>query len=227
MPPAEQLKALFIDSFCLYKPVNDLGGVFYWLGRTKDNKGILVGIDCNEKGVKGALLTMLFVTALKDIIYKKKILIPDNILAELDKHFQATEEDKEEIGFNVSVLVIDNEKKYVTFSGAGQNMYYQDANDDIEIAEGINGQIGKGSLDKNYSSFSGTFEEVKAIYILGSNTAEQISNSARSSSLQAVLDDVSGRPYNEQKEELMIHLAESISGKEQQYDVMIIGAKLT
>jgi len=225
LPPVEQLRAFFEDSFCLYKPVNDLGGVFFWFGRTKDNKGIIVAIDCNEKGVKGALLTMLFVTALKDIINKKKVLNPEKILAELDKHFLAPEEDKEDVSYNVSVVVVDYEKKYITFSGASQNMFYQDANDDIEIAEGVSHQIGKGTPDKEFSSFSGTFEEVKAIYLVGSNTEGQIHSSPRGSTLQAIIDDISSRPFSEQKEELMINLAESISGKEQQYDVMIIGAR--
>ncbi len=226
LPRNEKLKSFFEDSFCLYKPVNDLGGVFFWFGKTEDGKGVLVAIDCNEGGVKGALLTMLFVTALKDLVYKKKISIPSDILQELDKHFIESEEEKEEIGFNVSVIVIDSEKEYITFSGAGQNLYYQDANDDIEIAEGSSQQIGKGGLEKEFSSFSGTFDEVKSIYLSGSNTEGQLSNSARGNSLQTIIDNMTERPLNEQKEELMINLAESISGKEQQYDVMIIGARL-
>ena len=54
LPREEQLKEFFDDSFALFKPVNNLGGVFYWFGTVEDSKGVLVAIDCNEKGVKGA-----------------------------------------------------------------------------------------------------------------------------------------------------------------------------
>jgi len=230
LPKEDQLNKFFEDSFALYKPVNDLGGVFYWFGTTDDNKGIMVAIDCNEKGVKGALLTMLFETALKEVIYMKKMYDTEAILNNLDKHFKenltAIEGSNEEVGYNVSVVVIDRAKEYVTFSGAGQNLYYLDANDDIEVAEGGNDQIGKGSDIKEFGSFSGTFGEVRAVYLAGSNTEGQITNTARQVSLPEMLDDLADRSFNEQKEELMINLAESISGSEQQYDVMIVGVKL-
>lgn len=231
LPKEEQLNEFFEDSFALYKPVNDLGGVFYWFGTTEhDEKGILVAIDCNEKGVKGALLTMLFETALKEMIYKKKIYNTEAILQNLDEHFKKNlpdlEEESNNVGYNVSVVVIDKAKRYVTFSGAGQSMFYLDANDDIEIAEGGNEQIGKGSDNKEFGSFSGTFEEVKSVYLIGSNTEGQIANSARRSTLSEIIDDIADRSFNEQKEELMISLAESISGSAQQYDVMIVGVKL-
>lgn len=230
LPKEEQLNQFFDDSFALYKPVNDLGGVFYWFGTTDDNKGVLVAIDCNEKGVKGALLTMLFETALKDVIYKRKIYDTEAILKNLDTHFQENlselEGSSDGVGYNVSVVVIDKDKEYVTFSGAGQNLLYLDANNDIESAEGGSEQIGKGSADKDFGSFSGTFAEVKAVYLVGSTTEGQITNTARTTTLSEIIDDISDRNFNEQKEELMISLAESISGSEQQYDVMIVGAKL-
>lgn len=230
LPKEEQLNQFFDDSFALYKPVNDLGGVFYWFGTTEDNKGILVAIDCNEKGVKGALLTMLFETALKEVIYKRKVYDTEAILKNLDAHFQDNlselEGGSDGVGYNVSVVVIDKDKQYVTFSGAGQNLLYLDANDDIESAEGGTEQIGKGSADKDFGSFSGTFAEVKAVYLIGSTTEGQITNTARTTTLPEIIDDISDRSFNEQKEELMISLAESISGSEQQYDVMIVGAKL-
>ncbi|MGB3465708.1 MAG: response regulator [Cyclobacteriaceae bacterium] len=231
LPKEEQLNEFFDDSFALYKPVNDLGGVFYWFGTAEeDEKGILVAIDCNEKGVKGALLTMLFETALKEMIYKKKIYDTEEILRNLDKHFRENlpemEDGSSTVGYNVSVVVIDKKRHYVTFSGAGQNMLYLDANDDIEIAEGGAEQIGKGSDSKQFGSFSGTFDEVKSVYLVGSNTEGQITNTARRTSLSEIIDDIADRSFNEQKEELMISLAESISGSPQQYDVMIVGVKL-
>ncbi|MEL7148599.1 MAG: response regulator, partial [Bacteroidota bacterium] len=230
LPSEEQLSEFFDDAFALYKPVNNLGGVFYWFGMTEDNKGVLVAIDCNEKGVKGALLSMLFETALKEVIYKQKVYETEAILHSLDKHFKENlsefEGEATSVGYNVSVVVIDKVKEYVTFSGANQNMMYLDTNNDIEIAEGGAEPIGSGNSEKTFGSFSGTFAEVKAVYLAGFSTEGQITASARRVSLSDIIDDISDRTFTEQKEELKISLAESMSGSAQRYDVMLIGAKI-
>lgn len=230
LPSEDQLKEFFEDAFALYKPVNNLGGVFYWFGTTEDNKGVLVAIDCNEKGVKGALLSMLFETALKEVIYKQKVYETEAILRSLDKHFSENlselEGESTSVGYNVSVVVIDKVKEYVTFSGANQNMMYLDANNDIETAEGGAEPIGSGGTEKTFGSFSGTFGEVKAIYLAGFSTEGQITNSARRVTLSDIIDDISDRTFTEQIEELKISLAESMSGSAQQYDVMVVGAKI-
>ena len=230
LPREEQLKEFFDDSFALFKPVNNLGGVFYWFGTVEDSKGVLVAIDCNEKGVKGALLSMLFETALKEVIYKKKVYEPEAILRSLDLHFKenltALEGESDSVGYNVSVVVTDKEKQYVSFSGANQNLLYLDANNDIEIAEGGPDSIGAGDGEKKFGSFAGTFAEVKAIYLAGVSTEGQIAGGVRKSSLVEIIDDISDRNFKEQLEELKISLAESMSGSLQRYDVMVVGAKL-
>ena len=230
LPKAADFDGFFEQSFTLYKPVNDLGGVFYWLGTSEDEQtAILASIDCAEKGVKGALLTMLFETALKGVVYKKKVMNASEILKFLDQHFQehlSAGEGEEEVGYNVGIAVIDKGTKMVSFAGAGQNMHYIDSNNDLEFAGGDAVQIGLGETNKKFETFTGTFDEVKAIYLYGSRTGDQFSNGERVNSLEEMIDEVINEPFNEQKEELMIKLAESISGQPQEHDVMILGVKV-
>ncbi|MCR9253310.1 MAG: response regulator [bacterium] len=225
LPKQSDLDSFFEESFTLYKPMNDLGGVFYWFGTTDDNKGILASIDCAETGVKGALLTMLFETALKGVVYKKKVTTADGILASLDEHFQESS-DEEQIGYNVGITVIDKDSKFISFAGAGQNMHYIDGNNDLEMASGDPVQIGVGDTGKKFDTFQGTFDEVRAVYLYGTRTGDQFSNAQRVNSLEEMIDEVMNDAFAEQKEELMVKLAESISGQPQEHDVMILGAKI-
>ena len=164
------------------------------------------------------------------MIYKKKVYEPEAILRSLDLHFKenltALEGESDSVGYNVSVVVTDKEKQYVSFSGANQNLLYLDANNDIEIAEGGPDSIGAGDGEKKFGSFAGTFAEVKAIYLAGVSTEGQIAGGVRKSSLVEIIDDISDRNFKEQLEELKISLAESMSGSLQRYDVMVVGAKL-
>ncbi len=227
LPKQADLDAFFEESFALYKPMNDLGGVFYWFGTTDDNKGILASIDCAETGVKGALLTMLFETALKGVVYKKKVSTADGILIALDEHFQENlSSDDEQIGYNVGIVVIDRDANLISFAGAGQNLHYIDGNNDLEMAAGDQLQIGIGDAKKSFETFQGTFDEVRAVYLYGTRTGDQFSNAERVNSLEEMIDEVMNQSFAEQKEELMVKLAESISGQPQEHDVMILGAKI-
>lgn len=145
LPPVEKLKGGFSDVFSLYLPKDVVSGDFYWahrapsqpspLGKEHElkvspNGGDLEGsvsyhavIDCTGHGVPGALMTIMANSILKDIVIKRKITEPKDVLIALDEELQQLingqgRNVKASDGMDIAFLKYDKEAGSVTFAGA-------------------------------------------------------------------------------------------------------------
>jgi len=120
--PSLELFSGDIDHFVLYKPLDIVSGDFYWVAR-KGNKQIVIAADCTGHGVPGAFMSMLGVTMLNEIINGKGIEKPDEILNMLRKEIieslkQSIDEDRVKDGMDMTVSLIDFDKRKLYFAGA-------------------------------------------------------------------------------------------------------------
>ncbi len=85
LPDLNKLKESFRDAFILFHPRDIVSGDFYWFDKLDDDKFILVCADSTGHGVPGAFMSMIGSTLLQDIIARKKISRPSEILTMLDR----------------------------------------------------------------------------------------------------------------------------------------------
>lgn len=137
LPKSKIIKKLFEQSFILFKPKDIISGDFYWVTENK-NQRFFVTADCTGHGVPGALMSVLGMSLLNDIINKKNIVEPNEILNELrtsiinslektDNHFVLKD------GMDIVVYSIDKTNTTLKYAAANNGIYIIRANEIIKL----------------------------------------------------------------------------------------------
>jgi len=115
------------DSFVLFRPREAVSGDFYWSKQIKQYS-VIVAADCTGHGVPGAFLSMLGYAFLNDNVRTAELTKPDQILDSMRDMFkdslrQTGEAGERKDGMDMSMIVIDCEKKMLYFAGANNRAY--------------------------------------------------------------------------------------------------------
>lgn len=126
LPDIDRIKNAFDDAFVLYQPKDVVSGDYYFCYQ-KGKKTFLAVVDCTGHGVPGALMSFIANGILKEVIIKKGIEEPSEILYALDEElFSALNKKNSESvtndGMDVALAVFDSEKNTVNYSGAFRPM---------------------------------------------------------------------------------------------------------
>lgn len=127
--PADSfLKAHLPESFVFFHPKEIVSGDFFWM-KEVDGKIIVAEVDCTGHGVPGAFMSMIGNAFLNEIVLNRGVLDPAEIFyclnEELMRIFGLGDFDAEaqDDGMDLSLLVIDFEKKTLKMASAMQNVY--------------------------------------------------------------------------------------------------------
>lgn len=127
----EEMDAVFPQNFVLYRPRDIVSGDFYRIYAIRGHK-IIVVADCTGHGVPGALLSMMGISALKDIFGQLEItggdIEPAAILQQLrnfvkDTFNKNTTDPRlaNSDGMDMSICVLRPDGETLDFAGANQN----------------------------------------------------------------------------------------------------------
>jgi serine phosphatase RsbU (regulator of sigma subunit) len=120
--PSLELFSEKLDHFVLYKPRDIVSGDFYWVAEI-ESRIMIISADCTGHGVPGAFMSMLGVSFLNEIILKKGIVQPDQVInslrEEIIRALKQKESDSEiKDGMDICVCLLDPEKRTLQFAGA-------------------------------------------------------------------------------------------------------------
>lgn len=105
-------------SFIHYKPKDIVSGDLYWYYK-KGNKLYVAAVDCTGHGVPGALMSVVANGLLRNIIVKRNLDNPSEILFALDEELQsALLSENAADGMDIALCEIDLTSKKLSFSGA-------------------------------------------------------------------------------------------------------------
>jgi serine phosphatase RsbU (regulator of sigma subunit) len=156
LPPMNEIKAAFPNSFILFKPKDIVSGDFYWFAEIKTEnfryhnarrsfgvnaeeenassglKQMIAVVDCTGHGVPGAMMSMIGTNLLNEIVSLQGITDADKILEELNKGVnsslsQSQNENKD--GMVISLCIVDRQQKTLEFAGAKHPLVYIQPND--------------------------------------------------------------------------------------------------
>ena len=88
LPDIEKIKNAFSDAFVLYQPKDVVSGDYYFFYQ-RGSKSFVAAVDCTGHGVPGALMSIIANGILKEVIVKKGITEPSEILYALDEELFA------------------------------------------------------------------------------------------------------------------------------------------
>ncbi len=127
LPPAENIKNILPEHFILYRPRDIVSGDFYWIHQ-QQNKIFIAAADCTGHGVPGAFMSMMGVAFLNEIITKFNNPTASEILDQLRINVkrslhQTGKTGEQKDGMDISLCIIDSDKKYLEFAGANNPLY--------------------------------------------------------------------------------------------------------
>jgi hypothetical protein len=154
LPPQMVIKALFPESFILYKPKDIVSGDFYWIDRKVNENGgmriAIAAVDCTGHGVPGAIMSMIGYNLLNQYSNQATLDEPNLLIQKLHQGvIQSLQQEQTENrdGMDLSICVYDSEKQTIDFVGAKNPLIYIQNNELHEI-KGTNASVG-GAFYKN------------------------------------------------------------------------------
>jgi PAS domain S-box-containing protein len=128
LPSADKLKGNFAEAFTFYQPKDVVSGDFYWAYfDVNENTSYHAVVDCTGHGVPGALMTIMANSLLKDIVVKRKVTEPKDVLSILDEELQQMinaqgNRVKASDGMDIAVCKFNKTTGELTYGGAFRPM---------------------------------------------------------------------------------------------------------
>jgi serine phosphatase RsbU (regulator of sigma subunit) len=227
-----ELNSHFNDAFIYYKPKDIVSGDFYWFSVIED-KIILAAADCTGHGVPGAFMTMLGNSFLNEIVNKSKVTDPAEILTQLHEmvslNLRQQDKDSAQDGMDISLVVLDQKNKNITFAGANNPFYYINQ-DTITQVKATRRGIGGDNTDRSFTNTIIPINEVGTFYLVSDGFQDQFdkndSKKYMKKRFREFLESISSFTADEQKQKLDNELSTWKGHCEQTDDVLVIGVKL-
>lgn len=234
--PDYELDKFFKKHFVIYRPQYDVSGDFYWFSEI-NNKRIVAVADCTGKGVAGAFMSMIGNSLLDDIVNRKQIMNPVEILNELNKDFRiALKQDKKrnEDAMDISICVIedieDKSKHFkITFAGAGNDLIYSEGWEIKEIKGSKKSIGGRNISDQTFQNESIELKKDNFLYLVTDGLVNQPNtNKERFSTvrLKEILQTSIHQSIIEQEKNLNEVLDEHLKESIQRDDITMLVVKL-
>ena len=232
LPDIEKIKNAFSDAFVLYQPKDVVSGDYYFFYQ-RGSKSFVAAVDCTGHGVPGALMSIIANGILKEVIVKKGITEPSEILYALDEELFAALNKKGEItsdGMDVALAVFDSENNSVRYSGAFRPMILLRDNELIEF-EANRYPIGfYADVEKIFVSKEIEFKKEDTFYFFTDGYCDQFGGELKKKfnkkRFKELLLSLQGMEMKEQHSFLQYALLNWRQGEPQMDDVCIIGVRI-
>ncbi|PLX12523.1 MAG: hypothetical protein C0594_02330 [Marinilabiliales bacterium] len=237
LPTIEEIQSVLPDTFIIYYPRDIVSGDFYWYKKCQ-NKVFIAAIDCTGHGVPGAFMSMIGNTILNQVINEKHIEDPTEILEQLDAGVryalsQEKEGDTQDDGMDVSLCVIDLEKKELNMSLANHVALYFDGNQ-LEYIQGDAFSIGgffSKPKDKTFSSHKRKLNKDSILYMFTDGFQDQFGGENNEklhlARLKQLIELHVSQSIKSQKESISTAFKDWKGNERQIDDVLLIGCKMT
>ena len=187
IPQDAEFKALFPDCFIYFAPRDIVSGDFYTCA-SSDHCKIAIVADCTGHGVPGGLLSMLGMSALKDLLSKQKIssdFLPGEILDSLRKFMlaslaEADESDDTTVsdGMDFTLCVFNNEMTQIRYACANHTIYVA-RDGEITKLKGDRMPIGRHPRqDTPFESFTFDLQKGDMVYLCSDGIQDQFGSPA-------------------------------------------------
>ncbi len=139
LPPLDIISSNFAENFVMFKPRDLVSGDFYWSKQIK-NFFYIVAADSTGHGVPGAFMSMLGISLLNEIVGKRDVNPPAEILNELRRRIkkslkQTGKDGEQKDGMDMAICVLDIETNILQYAGANNPLYIIRNNKETEQTE--------------------------------------------------------------------------------------------
>jgi len=235
LPDISKLKESFKDAFILFHPRDIVSGDFYWFDKTDEDKFVLVCADSTGHGVPGAFMSMIGSTLLQDIVTRKKITKPSEVLGLLDKQIFSTLNQNVELGvsndgMDMVVCEFSIRTRHIRFASAMRPVIIVLDGEPFYIKGNRSSVGGESAIEKYFDDQEYYLHEGDTIYLFSDGLPDQFGGmdgkKMKIARLKRMIEQVSKMPMNEQKEAISKFYFEWKGAYDQVDDVLLMGIKV-
>ncbi len=238
LPSSIFIKQFIPENFILYIPRDIVSGDFYWIKQV-NNFIAVAAADCTGHGVPGAFMSMLGVALLNEIVRLDKRPHANDVLNELRKRVKASlhqehARGKSSDGMDMSLCIIDIEKKEVQYSGANIPLYIirnaDKGNPELIIVKPDRMPVGVYVNERAFTNHKIQLQTNDILYLLSDGYMDQFGGDKNQkfkiNRFQKLLLNISSEPMYKQKEMLFETFETWRDGIKQLDDVLVLGVKI-
>lgn len=235
LPDVNRLKETFADAFVIFHPRDIVSGDFYWFDKIGDEKFIIVCADSTGHGVPGAFMSMIGSTLLQDIIRRKEITKPSEILTMLDKQIFTTLNQNVDVGvsndgMDMVVFEFNIKARYVRFASAMRPVIIVLGGESYYIRGNRCSVGGESVIEKFFDDQEYYLLKDDTIYMFSDGLPDQFGGAdgkkMKIARLKKLIDEVSPLPMAEQKEIISNFYFDWKGDYEQVDDILLMGIKM-
>ncbi len=235
LPSEEMVNRIIPDSFIYYRPKDIVSGDFYYIHKN-NQKLIIAAVDCTGHGVPGAFMSIVGYDLLKNIVEIQGVECPATILNKINLQLSDTFNKKTSVsikydegevndGMDMSVCVIDLEKRIIEFAGAYSSMYLIRENE-IESFEGDRFPIGHKGFGNTFDKQIIPLRKNDVIYLFSDGYADQFGGADgkkfKYRRFRHLLLNIHKLPFNDQKAILHQKMEDWMGTEYEQIDDMLL-----
>jgi serine phosphatase RsbU (regulator of sigma subunit) len=233
LPDINEFKKILPESFIFYKPRDVLSGDFYWVLK-KNNRIAIAAADCTGHGVPGALMSIMGINYL-NLVASGSIPVTNKILNTLREYLmkamhQHGDMDEQKDGIDMSVCVIDLDRKHIEFSGANNPLIYFNKGN-VNLIKGDRMPIGISPVEEEaFKKHIIPFTKIDSFYLFSDGYPDQFggpdNKKLKNSGFRDLLKRINSLPFPRQEKELEEQLEKWMQQEQQTDDILVIGADL-
>jgi ligand-binding sensor domain-containing protein/serine phosphatase RsbU (regulator of sigma subunit) len=235
LPDISKLKDTFKDAFILFHPRDIVSGDFYWFDKLDEDKFILVCADSTGHGVPGAFMSMIGSTLLQDIVTRKRITKPSEILSLLDKQIFSTLNQNVELGvsndgMDMVVCEFSISTRHIRFASAMRPVILVLDGEPFYIKGNRSSVGGESVIEKFFDDQEYYLKEGDTIYLFSDGLPDQFGGpdgkKLKIARLKRMIEQISRLPMEDQKKAMAKFYFDWKGPYDQVDDVLLMGVKV-
>jgi serine phosphatase RsbU (regulator of sigma subunit) len=235
LPDINKLRETFSDAFIIFHPRDIVSGDFYWFDKIDKDRFIIVCADSTGHGVPGAFMSMIGSTLLQDIISRKGITMPSQVLTLLDKQIFSTLNQNVDVGvsndgMDMIVCEINTSTRLVRFASAMRPVIIVMGDESYYIKGNRCSVGGEAVIEKYFDDQEYYLSEGDTIYMFSDGLPDQFGGAdgkkMKIARMKKLIEDVSRQPMSEQKQIISDFYFEWKGDYEQVDDILLMGIRV-
>jgi ligand-binding sensor domain-containing protein/serine phosphatase RsbU (regulator of sigma subunit) len=235
LPDVNRLKDTFRDAFIIFHPRDIVSGDFYWFDRIDDEKFIIVCADSTGHGVPGAFMSMIGSTLLQDIIARKGVTRPSEILTLLDKQIFSTLNQNMDVGvsndgMDMVVCEFNTKTRHLRFASAMRPVIIVLGGESYYIRGNRCSVGGESVVEKYFDDQEYYLANEDTIYMFSDGLPDQFGGpdgkKMKIARLKKLIEEICSLPMIKQKEIISDFFFDWKGDYEQVDDILLIGIKI-
>jgi ligand-binding sensor domain-containing protein/serine phosphatase RsbU (regulator of sigma subunit) len=235
LPDVNKLKDTFKDAFIIFHPRDIVSGDFYWFDRIDEERFVIVCADSTGHGVPGAFMSMIGSTLLQDIVSRKRITRPSEVLTLLDKQIFSTLNQNIDIGvsndgMDMVVCEFNIKTRHIRFASAMRPVIIVLEGESYYIRGNRCSVGGEAVVEKFFDDQEYYLSKDDTIYMFSDGLPDQFGGpdgkKMKIARLKKLIEEISDMPMAEQKEVISNFFFDWKGDYEQVDDILLMGIKI-